>query len=207
MVDDVILRWVERDYISGAVPSRSIPDDRGPVLYQPPGSDFAEATGRRGGPRDRNMTPGGWDGAHRIRTWTGDGVVRAHRSGDPWSVWRWVDPADGTWSPYVYVNLEDPWRPTARGFDTRDWILDLVIHDDGAVTWKDEDELAWALEVGRVDAAGQRRIREAGDAALEASAAGTWPFATEWERWVSACTGPGLLLPPDWGDGPTRETD
>ncbi len=40
-----------------------------------------------------------------------------------------------------YVNLEDPWRETALGFDTTDHLLDVWIDPDRTWRWKDEDHL------------------------------------------------------------------
>jgi hypothetical protein len=47
------------------------------------------------------------------------------------------------------VNLAAPCRRTAIGFDTVDHILDIEVNDDlSDWSWKNENELAWAVERG-----------------------------------------------------------
>ena len=47
------------------------------------------------------------------------------------------------WEPWSwYVNLEEPLRRTAIGFDTLDHELDVIIELGGSWRWKDEDDLA-----------------------------------------------------------------
>ena len=52
--------------------------------------------------------------------------LRAHPAGEPWSEWRWLE-ADGSWSSTFYINLEQPWIRTPIGYDSHDWILDIVV--------------------------------------------------------------------------------
>jgi hypothetical protein len=154
-------------------------------------------TGQMGGPRGRNMVA--WDGGYESVLWTGPGVLRAHRVGDPWSVWRWED--GDRWSPGFYVDLEQPWRRTEVGFDTGDWILDLVIDSAGLVTRKDEDELAASLERGGVTLDEVATTEAAAVAATEAASAGAWPFSGDWDAWLLLRTSDPLTVPPDWDAG------
>lgn len=48
-----------------------------------------------------------------------------------------------------YVSLQEPFRRTALGFDTRDLKLDLVVDLDGSWHYKDEEKLAGWIERGR----------------------------------------------------------
>ncbi|MEA2274307.1 MAG: hypothetical protein QOI98_3015 [Solirubrobacteraceae bacterium] len=65
----------------------------------------------------------------------------AHPARRPWSVWRWLE-ADGSWSSTFYINLEEPWTRTRFGYDSHDWILDLVVRlSPLRAKWKDVDEL------------------------------------------------------------------
>ncbi|WP_157970605.1 DUF402 domain-containing protein [Nakamurella deserti] len=192
----VVLRSVFDDHVGAAIPSVVIADEASyAALYQPAGSTLVTRTGRRGGPQGRNMYPDGWDGGHRESPWSGTGVLRVHRRGDPWSVWRWWDA--GGWRPGCYVNLEEPWRRTRLGFDTRDWVLDLVLDGDGRPHWKDADELAWCEAVGTVTAEHAARVRDAGRQALAAAGPGAFPFTADWDRWSvhdgAAAPGPAAL--------------
>lgn len=173
-----ILRWVHDDYVSGAMPCQVVEDSEDRVvLFQAGGSSQLKAVGTRGGPRDRNLPPGS-PISYETVPWTGDGVVRAHRRGDPWSVWRWLS-IDGAWSDYVYVNLEYPWVPTPIGYDSRDLILDLIITGDGRVVRKHEDELEWAVSVGKISESDRADVLEMAESALAAYRAGAWPFSAD----------------------------
>jgi hypothetical protein len=193
----VVLRWVSGFHITGAVPCAVIEETPDFVaLYQPAGSIWKRASGERSGPRGRNMLPSGRSGGHDDTEWLGDGVLRVYRFGDEWSVWRWLD-AGRLWSEQFYLNLEDPWRRTAIGFDTGDWELD-VVGTPQSWTYKDEDELAWSEEVGLVTPAWAERTREAGRRASAAIASGSWPFDADWNRWLPAADLSVPVLPPAW---------
>jgi predicted RNA-binding protein associated with RNAse of E/G family len=76
-----------------------------------------------------------------------------------------------------YVNLEQPWVRTTLGFDSRDDVLDVAVADDlGACRLKDEDELKFAVEVGKLTAAEARSIRSTATSAVEDIAHRRWPF-------------------------------
>jgi uncharacterized protein len=92
-----------------------------------------------------------------------------------------------------YVNLQTPLVRTQVGFDTVDHVLDLVVEPDGTVSWKDEAELAVAVEVGRFSASDAAAIRAEGERVL---AARPWP--TGWERWRPDPAWPIPGLPTGW---------
>lgn len=91
------------------------------VMLTVPGSGMAGRGGPRSGPNGRLVAPGDWDGSYELSTWRGDAVVRVHRPGEPWSIWRWHDGTD--WTRRWYGNLEAPWRRTPIGYDMQDWAL------------------------------------------------------------------------------------
>jgi hypothetical protein len=167
------------------------------ALFQPAGSIWRRASGVRVGPRGRNMVASGWDGGHDLVEWLGLGVLRVHRFGQPWSVWRWLD-SDGRWSDDFYVNLEDAWRRTAIGFDSGDWILDVVARADGSWHYKDEDELEWAEVTNEVTAQWVARVRAAGVAAIAHIEANAWPFDADWDRWLPPEGADLPVLPGEW---------
>jgi hypothetical protein len=170
------------------------------VLFQPPKTPHRERSGERGGPRGRNMVRGGWDGGHTEREWRGDGVVLVHRWSQPWSVWRWVD-GDGVWSSHFYVNFERPWTRSRLGFDTEDWVLDLVITgDEHTVTVKDADELEWCVAAGTVTAEVAEVARRCADEVAAVAAAGGWPFDADWSVWQPDAAWEAQLLPSGWDD-------
>lgn len=95
-------------------------------------------------------------------------------------------------------NLEDPWRRTPIGFDSGDWILDVVARDDGSWRYKDEDELAWAESSGVVSAEWSDRVRKAGAAAVADIEAQEWPFDADWDRWLPSLVAEVPELPSNW---------
>lgn len=171
------------------------------VVATVPGSDMRTRAGAGGGPRGRIVPDGEWDGTYDDLAWRGDTVVRVHRAGAEWSVWRWHD---GTaWSPHWYGNLEAPWRRGPNGFDTQDWALDVVASGavggaDWSVAYKDEDELAWFEAVGAVDAGQAAHIRGAGRRLTEVAVRGDWPFDADWDRWIPDPAWRAATLPDGW---------
>jgi len=94
------------------------------------------------------------------------------------------------------VNLEDPWRETDLGFDSGDWILDLVVEADGGWHYKDLDELEWAERMGHVSARWAARTRAAGERA--ASRLGGAGFGIDWDALTPAGDLPIPRLPTGW---------
>jgi hypothetical protein len=194
-----VLRWVSGLFITGAVPTELVEETSDfAALFQPGGTQWMRAAGERTGPRGRNMLPSGRTGRHDAVEWTGDGVLRVHRFGEEWSTWRWLSSAR-EWSDYFYINLEDPWRRTPVGFDSGDWVLDIV----GTPTdwaYKDVDELEWSEQVGLVSAEWAERTRAAGRRASEALASNAWPFSADWDRWLPSHAGMLPSVPANWSN-------
>ena len=167
------------------------------VTFQPAGTAIIRRTGLRG-PGGRNMLPHGWDGHHEEQHWQGRPVVRAHPAREPWSVWRWLE-ADGSWSPTLYINLEEPWTRTPIGYDSHDWILDLVVRlSPFQAEWKDVDEPDWSVAVGVISVATADDIRTAGRRALRSAEANEWPFDVDWNHWLPDDEWPVPRLAPRW---------
>jgi predicted RNA-binding protein associated with RNAse of E/G family len=104
-----------------------------------------------------------------------------------------------------YVNLQDPLRRTAVGFDTRDHVLDVLVPTDGSGwRWKDEDELAEAVRLGLYSAEEAARFRDAGEAAVRRILEGEPPFDREWGGWRPDPAWGPLGLPPGWDEVGSR---
>jgi hypothetical protein len=178
--DTVVWRSVDREkrIVQTAIPWAVVRhDDRSIALYMPSGTTLKQRTGRYGGPRDRMLLE--WDGGYADRVWKETNTLMLHRFGDAHSFWIARDEATSSLA-WWYVNLEEPWRETAIGFDSRDNILDLWSGPDGAWHWKDEDELAWAIEHGWMPAGRDRELRAEGDRALERFNRSDPPLDTPW---------------------------
>jgi Protein of unknown function (DUF402) len=158
------------------------------VLYMPNG-------GRLWSTDDFFGAPHPW--SHKDR-WEGHGVLQLQRPGELHAVWVfWQGPKRelGAW----YVNIQEPFRRTAIGFDTQDLELDIVISPDGSWRWKDDELLDPWVERGRWTAAEVAAIRaEGARVAAELEAGRRW-WSDEWATWEPdpAWRVPAEL-PPGW---------
>lgn len=169
------------------------------VVSTCPGSGMRTRAGRGTGPNGRVVLPKAWDGTYDERVWTGDVVVRVHRRGDRWSVWRWHD--GDRWSDTWYGNLESPWMRSRLGFDTQDWALDLVgrgnpTEGPWSVRYKDQDELDWMVKQGSVTSAQAAHVQQVGARLMDRATDTLWPFDADWDTW---------LPDPRWGPVPMPE--
>jgi hypothetical protein len=110
------------------------------------------------------------------RPWVGPGRLELTPKGRRHSI-RLIRGGGGAFLGW-YVNLQAPLVASRFGFDTTDWQLDLWIEPDGGVHWKDEDDLAQAVELGILTPEDARQAREEAHRVLH-----EWPFPTGWEDW------------------------
>jgi hypothetical protein len=98
----------------------------------------------------------------------------------PYSVLLWTAEDRRVW----YVNMQDPLTRSAIGFDTVDHALDVVVElDRSSWRWKDEDELAEAVDRGLFTPAEAADFREWGERAVERILSMEPPFDRSWETW------------------------
>jgi len=183
-------------------------DDDVVVVSTRPGSGVRMRAGTGAGPNGRIVLPATWDGTYDERVWQGHTVVRVHRRGDRWSVWRWHD--GERWTDHWYGNLESPWRRSPIGFDTQDWALDVVaagspLGGPWTVGLKDEDELAWMVEQGYVTDRRARRAREVGARLMRHARDVGWPFDADWDAWLPDPRWGAVPVPEGW-ERPVRDT-
>jgi hypothetical protein len=198
--DTIVARSVDREkqVVQTATPWTVVRhDEQSIVLYKPVGTLHKVRTGRYGGPRDRMLLE--WDGGYSDQVWRHTNVLMFHRFSDAHSIWLSRD--DGTQEVrWWYVNLEEPWRPTAIGFDSRDNLLDLWSGPDGEWHWKDEDELAWAIDNAWMSADRDRELRAEGERALERFRQRDEPLDEDWLGFRPAPSWTIPLLPDGWRD-------
>ena len=176
-------------------------DDDVTVVATAPGSGKASRSGIRGGPRGRNLVDSRWEGTHEVGIWDGEAVVRVHRRGQCWSIWRWHDGTD--WGTAWYGNLEAPWRRSSLGYDTQDWALDVVGDgvpgsDDWSVAFKDEDELQWYADQGACTPQQAADIYRVGDELKHDLESGGGATDEDWDLWVPPADLPIVALPDGW---------
>jgi hypothetical protein len=108
-----------------------------------------------------------------------------HESGTPWEPWGW------------YVNLQEPFRRTARGFRTMDLMLDLLV-GDRRWRWKDEDELDALVTHGLIERAVARQIRNEAQRVAGRADRNEPPFSEPWHDWRPDPSWGVPTLPDDW---------
>ena len=131
-----------------------------------------------------------WRGNHS--TWVGHGMLMLQRPGDAYAVfvlWHGEEREFRSW----YLNLQEPFRRTDVGYDTQDLELDLILHPDGRIEWKDDELLDARVEEGRFTQDQAREIRAEGERVIAES-----PWPTGWEDWRPPEDWGPLGLPRDW---------
>jgi hypothetical protein len=89
---------------------------------------------------------------------------------------------------------------TRLGFDHGDHQLDIIVNPDRSWRWKDEDELEFSVELGRMTREQADVVRAEAALAVEQIEQNGPPFSDGWEHWTPD---PMWILPqltPDWGD-------
>ncbi len=155
------------------------------ATYIAPGTIWKRPTDLEGD--DVRLPHGEW--ALRDDVWYGHGALRIFLPGAAHSVIVFLAPDDvDRW----YINLEEPFRKTPIGLDTRDNHLDVVFPGDlSEPRWKDEHELDEAVAFGSLPAHEAARIREDGERAIAWVRRGDHPAIDD--RWR------GWSPPPGWG--------
>lgn len=112
-----------------------------------------------------------------------------------YSVLRW--PTDEG-VPVWYVNLQRPLERTPIGFDTTDHALDVLVTSDRRWTWKDEEELAEAVDLGLFTPDQASAFRAEGERALRRIVDRDPPFDRDWTDWRAEPSWPMPTLPEGW---------
>ena len=144
-------------------------------------------------------TPDGRHPWHGRGCWQGHGVLMLQRPGEAHAVWVFWEGPEREFTGW-YVNLQEPFRRTARGYDTQDLELDIWLPAEGGWEWKDADVLEQRIAEGRYTpeqveatwAEGHRVVAE-----LEAGRRWWNPWWALWEPdpgWL-APTGPAGARP------------
>lgn len=186
--------------MSRAQPVLVVEDSR-PVtaLYAPAGSPLRIRYGADRRPIDRSLPyrerwsqpwtlgPGTWSAHTLMLAPVGAAFAYWLYWHEDWSIAGW------------YLNLQAPLARTSLGWDTSDHVLDAVVEADLSTwEWKDEDELADAVALGRFTRVEAAAVRAAGEQALAALADRRWPFDRDRSRWRPD---PGWRLEPELPDG------
>lgn len=191
--DVIALRWLRNDPADLVAPVRVVEHDTDrTILFLTAQSPLKARATRKGTligrelplvERERQIVTLADD------TWTRNHTLMVHEPHRLGAVWLFWSEADWSFQNY-YVNLQAPLVPSSVGFDTADYLLDIVVRPDLSWEMKDQDEFDEALEhelvppvlLHAVQAESRRFIRE-----IEAR---QWPFDKGLEAWRPE---------PDWG--------
>jgi hypothetical protein len=188
----VALREVWQGRVFAATPARVVEDhgDRrlfyvSPGTWKAPRGDDGEWLRL---PADAwTLEDRAWDA--RVLSFSFDGVAAA-------TLLIW----DERWEPrHWYLNLETPPVDSPVGIDYTDHALDVLVSIDlSTVTWKDEDELEEAVQLGLFSAADAERFREDGERAVARLVNREPPFDHDWTDWRPDPTWTVPELPGGW---------
>jgi hypothetical protein len=97
-------------------------------------------------------TPTGRHPWHGRSGWEGHGTLMLQRPDEAHAIWVFWTGPEREFAGW-YVNLQEPFRRTADGYDTQDLELDIWIPAGGRWEWKDADVLDERIREGRYTAA------------------------------------------------------
>ena len=168
------------------------------VSYIPEGSPFSFPDG------DWPITGGKNPWSDRP-CWQGHGCLMIQRPLEEHAIWHfWAGP-ERTFQCW-YINIQEPFRRTAIGYDTQDLELDLVVYPDDRWEMKDDELMDLRVQEGRWSAGRVAQIRHYGSTLAERLAAGERWWPREWQHWAPD---PDWQVPaslPDGWDQPARRS-
>jgi hypothetical protein len=129
-------------------------------------------------PPSADGRPHPWAGKRR---WEGHGMLALRRPGEACSVMHFWEGPERRFAGW-YLNLEEPFRRTAAGFDGQDLELDVWVPVDEDWRFKDEDLVEQRVSEGRFTEEQATAIRALGEAI-----GATLDRGARWwdERWAS----------------------
>jgi Protein of unknown function (DUF402) len=132
--------------------------------------------------------PGDWptpDGQHPWQantSWEGHGVLMLQRPGEAYAVWVFWSGPNREFDCW-YVNLQEPFRRTATGYDTQDLELDIVVSADASWTLKDDEVLEQRVREGRHTSEQVAATRAEAKRVTDELDAGRKWWSDDWARW------------------------
>ena len=163
------------------------------MLLVPPGVQAKEPVDHLGAPLRIPTSEWGFRDTTRGDTWN----LSFAFPDTPYSVILGYEPT-GELREY-YVNLQTPLVRSPVGFDTVEHILDVtIVPDRTSWSWKDEDELAEAIEAGLFSEDEAAWFHFWGERAVEHVLLREPPFDEDWSAWRPDPAWDAPTLPPDW---------
>jgi hypothetical protein len=145
-----------------------------------------------------DFPPGDWPIAggrhpwHGKERWERNGVLMLQRPGEAYAIWVFWFGEERAFRGW-YVNLQEPFRRTRRGYDTQDLELDIVVPLDAPWEWKDDDLLDVRVAEGRFTPEQAAATRAEGRRVTALLDAGQHWWDDTWASWRP---------PADWDAAP-----
>jgi len=136
--------------------------------------------------------------------WVGHGVLVVRRPGEACSVFHFWEGPERRFAGW-YVNLEEPFRRTAVGYDTQDLELDLWLPADGPLVVKDEEMVEQRVREGRFTKEQARAIRALGAELREVLDRGERWWDEGWASFVPDPAWRAPAFPDGWETTPPTE--
>ena len=191
--DTVVIREIWHGRVFAARPVNAVRDEADlQMFYRPPRSPLGHAVDPAG--RLLRIPDRDW----KLEPTTGStyGVLSFAFRDMPYAV---LMVREGGIFRGWYVNLQEPLRRTAIGFDTVDHALDVLIPPEGG-DWdlKDEDELAEAVRLGLFTSDEAASFFRWAERAAAHVLNREPPFDRDWTEWSPDPTWPEPELPAGW---------
>jgi hypothetical protein len=145
------------------------------VSYIPEGAPF-------GFPEGDWPTPSGTHPWSDRDCWQGHGCLMIQRPEDAYAVWHFWHGSNRDFVCW-YINLQQPFRRTAIGYDTQDLELDIVVYPNDHWELKDDELMDQRVEEGRWSAQRVAEIRSEGQRIAARLRAGERWWPQEYRSW------------------------
>jgi protein associated with RNAse G/E len=99
---------------------------------------------------------------------------------------------------FYYINFQIPFRKGECNLDTLDLDLDLVIHPNFSLEWKDLDDYQKAIDHGIISDEWSREIEKAKQDVLDKLERWQYPLNGAWVDWKPDPTWPIPTLSGNW---------
>ena len=133
--------------------------------------------------------------------WIGHGVLILRRPGEAYAVMHFWEGPERRFAGW-YLNLEEPFRRTSIGIDTKDLELDIWIPVDGEWRFKDEERLDASVAEGLFSEAQVRAIRRLGHEIGAMLDRGEKWWDDRWTEFEPDPAWRAPAFPPGWEDAP-----
>ena len=159
------------------------------ISYLPEGSPF--------GFPDGDWPGGGRHPWHGRGAWEGHGVLMLQRLGESYAVWHFWDGPERRFDGW-YLNLQEPFRRTAVGYDSQDFELDIWVPVDGSWSFKDADLMEERIADRRFTREQVTEIFAEADRIAAMLDAGERWWDEAWSRWEPPTDWIAPPLPEGW---------